>query len=146
MKRKLLTIAAIMAIALGATSSFAQDETAPEQPKTQKVEKATEVEEDEELDIDILKSKISKMRGKLLAKKNQIRKYETKAIDKDATLESKLQGLEEQRRKLFVEAEEKLLQLYLEQDEIATQIDDLVEERTKLEEAMPKKKKTSKKK
>ena len=73
------------------------------------------------------KTQVSRMRGKLLYKKGQIRKLEKAVTETNAEASAKSANLERQRRELFVAAEPKLAQLYEEQDALEEQIRTLSE-------------------
>ncbi len=69
------------------------------------------------------KDALKKLRGKLLYKRNQIRKMENNAVSKDSVLRGKVADLENQRQKLYVEAEPKLSELYAAELDLKNQID-----------------------
>lgn len=71
---------------------------------------------------DVEKKQISRMRGKLLYKKGQIRKLEHAVVEADATVAAKAADLERQRRELYMAKEAKLARLYEEQDALDAQI------------------------
>jgi len=73
------------------------------------------------------KTQVSRMRGKLLYKKGQIKKLEKAVTETNADASAKSANLERQRRELFIAAEPKLAQLYEEQDALEEQIRTLTE-------------------
>lgn len=71
------------------------------------------------------KSEVKKLRGKLLYRRNQIRKLERAAMSADADLAAAVQGLEERRRESLAGAEPKLKELYALEKELQGQIDSM---------------------
>ena len=69
------------------------------------------------------KSAVKQLRGKLLYRRNQIRKLERAAVSGDAALNEKVSALEENRRTALAEAEPKLKELYALEKELQGQID-----------------------
>ena len=78
-----------------------------ESPKTETVQEAPTVKQ---------------LRGKLLYKRNQIRKLEKAACEADAALQGKVTELENQIQTLYQTAEPKLQALYQEEKALLTQI------------------------
>ena len=124
MKRKLLTCGFILALCLGAVQAQAQDALPEEEGKEAKQEVQEEIRSEKE----ILKSKLAKMRGSLLYKKNQIRKFEKLATDTKPALAKKIQALENQRRAEYTAVEPRLKELYKSQDELDAEIKKTAEE------------------
>ncbi|MBP5640276.1 MAG: hypothetical protein J6X55_12400 [Victivallales bacterium] len=73
------------------------------------------------------KTQVSRLRGKLLYKKGQIRKLEKIVTETNNEIATKNSEFERQRRELFVAAEPKLAQLYEEQDTLEQQIQQMSE-------------------
>jgi hypothetical protein len=71
------------------------------------------------------KNPVAKLRGKLLYKKNQIRKLERSACASSDALRARTGELEKERRDQYVAVEPKLADLYSEQDALAAEIDRL---------------------
>ena len=71
------------------------------------------------------KNPVAKLRGKLLYKKNQIRKLERSATGSNEALRVRAGELEKERRGQYVAVEPKLAELYSEQDALAAEIDRL---------------------
>jgi hypothetical protein len=71
------------------------------------------------------KNPVAKLRGKLLYKKNQIRKLERSATGSNEALRARAGELEKERRGQYVAVEPKLAELYSEQDALAAEIDRL---------------------
>lgn len=71
------------------------------------------------------KNPVAKLRGKLLYKKNQIRKLERSATAGNDALRVRVDELEKERRGQYVAVEPKLAELYSEQDALAAEIDRL---------------------
>lgn len=67
---------------------------------------------------------VKQLRGKLLYKRNQIRKYERAAVAADDTLGYKIAELENKIQALYVAAEPKLEALYAAEKSLLKQIDD----------------------
>ena len=67
---------------------------------------------------------VKQLRGKLLYKRNQIRKYERAAVAEDDTLGYKIAELENKIQALYVAAEPKLEALYAAEKGLLKQIDD----------------------
>ncbi|MCQ2396372.1 MAG: hypothetical protein MJ106_01590 [Lentisphaeria bacterium] len=67
---------------------------------------------------------VKQLRGKLLYKRNQIRKYERAAIAADAELAGKIIELERSIQALYVAAEPKLDPLYAAEKSLLQQIED----------------------
>ncbi len=67
---------------------------------------------------------VKQLRGKLLYKRNQIRKYERAAIAEDDTLGYKIAELENKIQALYVAAEPKLEALYAAEKGLLKQIDE----------------------
>ncbi|MGN0866887.1 MAG: hypothetical protein ACI4SG_04335 [Oligosphaeraceae bacterium] len=78
-----------------------------ESPKTEAVQEAPTVKQ---------------LRGKLLYKRNQIRKLEKAACEADAALQGKVTELESQLQALYLAAEPRLQALYQEEKTLLTQI------------------------
>lgn len=72
------------------------------------------------------RNQVSRLRGKLLYKKGQIRKMEKLAQESNGGLKKKLEALEKQRRELLVAADPKLGPLYEEQDKLEAEITETV--------------------
>jgi hypothetical protein len=71
------------------------------------------------------KNPVAKLRGKLLYKKNQIRKLERAAVANNDALRVRADELEKERRGQYVAVEPKLADLYSAQDALAAEIDRL---------------------
>lgn len=71
------------------------------------------------------KNPVAKLRGKLLYKKNQIRKLERSAAEGNNALRVRADELEKERRGQYVAVEPKLAELYSEQDGLSAEIDRL---------------------
>ncbi|MBR4125939.1 MAG: hypothetical protein IKR13_07025 [Victivallales bacterium] len=73
--------------------------------------------------VTIQKDPVKQLRGKLLYKKNQIRKLERAALAADPTLEEKVNQLENQRQSLYVAVAPDLAELYAAEKDLQGQID-----------------------
>ena len=71
------------------------------------------------------KSAVKQLRGKLLYKRNQIRKLEGAACAADTELQSRVEALESERQGLYVAAEPKLGELYAAEKDLEAQIQTL---------------------
>ncbi|MBR6470535.1 MAG: hypothetical protein IKS83_01940 [Victivallales bacterium] len=71
----------------------------------------------------VQKDPVKQLRGKLLYKRNQIRKLEREAIASDPTLEGKVNDLESERQSLYVTVKPELAELYAAEKELQSQID-----------------------
>lgn len=71
------------------------------------------------------KSQVKQLRGKLLYKRNQIRKLERAADAASEELKNQVAALETQRENLYVAAEPKLSDLYAAEKELQAQINEL---------------------
>ena len=69
------------------------------------------------------KSAVKKLRGKLLYRRNQIRKLENAAMAADEALKSKVADLENSRREELCKAEPKLKELYALEKDLQGQIE-----------------------
>ena len=69
------------------------------------------------------KDPVKQLRGKLLYKKNQIRKLEQAALSADPTLEEKVERLESERQSLYVAVKPELEELYAAEKELQSQIE-----------------------
>ena len=69
------------------------------------------------------KDPVKQLRGKLLYKKNQIRKLEHAALSADPTLEAKVEQLENERQSLYVAVKPELEELYAAEKDLQNQID-----------------------
>ena len=69
------------------------------------------------------KDPVKQLRGKLLYKKNQIRKLERAALAADPSLEEKVIQLENERQSLYVAVAPDLAELYAAEKELQQQID-----------------------
>ena len=67
---------------------------------------------------------VKQLRGKLLYKRNQIRKREKAACAADTALQGKVEELEKQIQSLYQAAEPKLNSLYQEEKSLLTQIEE----------------------
>lgn len=65
---------------------------------------------------------VAKLRGKLLYKRNQIRKLEKSACDANSELRQRMESIEKEKRTQYVVAEPKLEPLYAEQDALEGEI------------------------
>ncbi|MBQ6470783.1 MAG: hypothetical protein IJJ33_02255 [Victivallales bacterium] len=72
---------------------------------------------------------LAKMRGRLLVKKNQVRKLEKEACAANPELKAKVTELDKERRTLFVAAEPKLQGVYAEVDTLEKEIEKLANSR-----------------
>lgn len=85
---------------------------------------AAEAEEKDVKEQSVEVLTVKQLRGKLLYKRNQIRKYERSAIAADSKLADKVSGLENQIQALYVATEPKLEALYAAEKSLLKQIDD----------------------
>ncbi|MBP5300707.1 MAG: hypothetical protein J6Y80_04815 [Victivallales bacterium] len=69
------------------------------------------------------KDPVKQLRGKLLYKKNQIRKLERAAVAADPSLEEKVAKLEQERQSLYVSVAPDLAELYAAEKDLQAQID-----------------------
>ncbi|MBQ4479439.1 MAG: hypothetical protein II943_02255 [Victivallales bacterium] len=69
------------------------------------------------------KDPVKQLRGKLLYKRNQIRKLERAALAVDPALEAKVEQLENERQSLYVAVKPELEELYAAEKELLNQID-----------------------
>lgn len=69
------------------------------------------------------KDPVKQLRGKLLYKKNQIRKLEKAALAADPSLEEKVNHLESERQSLYVSVAPDLAELYAAEKDLQGQID-----------------------
>ena len=69
------------------------------------------------------KDPVKQLRGKLLYKRNQIRKMERAAIAADPTLEEKVNNLENERQSLYVAVKPELAELYAAEKDLQKQIE-----------------------
>ena len=69
------------------------------------------------------KDPVKQLRGKLLYKKNQIRKLEKAALAADPSLEEKVNHLERERQSLYVSVAPELAELYAAEKDLQGQID-----------------------
>ena len=67
---------------------------------------------------------VKQLRGKLLYKRNQIRKLEKAAVNSDASIQGKVHALEEQIEAIYVAADPKLEALYKAEKELLRQIEE----------------------
>ena len=119
--RLLMTASAFAALTTGLLA-----EGLPAAPK--QAEGAAAVEANEQNPAHVAdKTQVSRLRGKLLYKKGQIKKLEKAVTENNADASAKSANLERQRRELFIAAEPKLAQLYEEQDALEEQIRTLSE-------------------
>ena len=106
MKRRLLCISMIVAICLGGMALSVDAASKSKSAKDNEIQLA-----------------IGKLRGKLLYKKNQIRKLEKAALAADPTLEEKVNHLESERQSLYVSVAPGLAELYAAEKDLQGQID-----------------------
>jgi len=74
---------------------------------------------------DEVRVQLAKMRGRLLVKKNQVRKLEKEACAAKPELKVKVSELDKERRTLFVAADPKLEGVYAEVDTLEREIEKL---------------------
>ena len=70
---------------------------------------------------------VAVLRGKLLYKRNQAKRLEREAADKDPLLHEKVQKLEAEIRALYCAAEPKLSEIYAEQSKLSDEIEGMKE-------------------
>ena len=117
LNRILMTASAVATLATGLLADGVPAQ-APVQPAGQAAIEANAQKTEPVID----KTQVSRMRGKLLYKKGQIKKLEKAVTETNADASAKSANLERQRRELFIAAEPKLAQLYEEQDALEEQI------------------------
>ena len=78
---------------------------------------------------DEVRVQLAKMRGRLLVRKNQVRKLEKEACAANSELKVKVATLDKERRTLFVAAEPKLQEAYAEVDTLEKEIEKLASSR-----------------
>ncbi|MCQ2403759.1 MAG: hypothetical protein MJ202_08555 [Lentisphaeria bacterium] len=103
-----LFLAMLLACSFLAAPVRAADEAEDAKPKTEQVEEMLTVKQ---------------LRGKLLYKRNQIRKLERSAVAADGALQDKVVSLEGQIQALYVAAEPKLEALYAAEKDLLKRID-----------------------
>ena len=103
-----LFLAMLLACSFLAAPVHAADEAEGAKPKTEQVEETLTVKQ---------------LRGKLLYKRNQIRKLERSAVAADGALQDKVVSLEGQIQALYVAAEPKLEALYAAEKDLLKRID-----------------------
>ncbi|NMA43770.1 MAG: hypothetical protein GX946_10375 [Oligosphaeraceae bacterium] len=70
---------------------------------------------------------VAVLRGKLLYKRNQARKLEREAAERDPALSEKVQRLEAEIKALYCAAEPKLSEIYAEQAKLSEEIENMKE-------------------
>ena len=123
LNRILMTASAVATLATGLLADGVPAAGAPAQAAGQTAIEANAQKTEPVVD----KTQVSRMRGKLLYKKGQIKKLEKAVTETNADASAKSANLERQRRELFIAAEPKLAQLYEEQDALEEQIRTLTE-------------------
>ena len=118
LNRILMTASAVATLATGLLADGVPAAGAPAQAAGQTAIEANAQKTEPVVD----KTQVSRMRGKLLYKKGQIKKLEKAVTETNADASAKSANLERQRRELFIAAEPKLAQLYEEQDSLEEQI------------------------
>ncbi len=118
LNRILMTASAVATLATGLLADGVPAAGAPAQAAGQAAIEANAQKTEPVVD----KTQVSRMRGKLLYKKGQIKKLEKAVTETNADASAKSANLERQRRELFIAAEPKLAQLYEEQDALEEQI------------------------
>ena len=116
----------LSAFAVLSTGLLAEDAPAVQPPAQGAAETAIEANA-QKTAPGIDKTQVSRMRGKLLYKKGQIKKLEKAVTETNTEASAKSANLERQRRELFIAAEPKLAQLYEEQDSLEEQIRTMTE-------------------
>ena len=123
LKRFLMTASAFAAL----TTGLLADDAPAAQPTAQGTAETAIEANAQKAAPTIDKTQVSRMRGKLLYKKGQIKKLEKAVTETNTEASAKSANLERQRRELFIAAEPKLAQLYEEQDALEEQIRTMTE-------------------
>ena len=122
MRRVLLNVGGSLLLAMLAGMAQAQEKSPEVQAKEDKL--LHQMSGGDEVRI-----QLAKMRGRLLVKKNQVRKLEKEACTANPELKGKVAELDKERRTLFVAAEPKLQGAYAEVDTLEKEIERLANSR-----------------